>query len=159
MATTAIAAIGLGVSAVGSVLSYNAQAKAQQETLAASKKAENAREQQTQLDADRRRRAAVRESVLARATSMSVGTNQGAGGSSSLAGVTGSATGMGFENQQGSVSAEILGGRVFDANREYAMAAARGEAGSSFGRGLASLGGALVSNAGTINKLGQQFGR
>src|SRR5690606_13887283 len=123
-----------------------------QEQTAASTRAENAREQQMQLDAQRRRRVAIREAQMARSMGLTVGTAQGATGSSSLSAALGGATATGLENQQTSVAAETIGSRIFGANRDYFRATQRGTAGMAIGQGISSLGNALVSNAGTISR-------
>lgn len=150
--------IGTAVSLAGAVIGYSAQQKMINQQAAASKKAENSREQQMQLDASHRRRQAVRESIIARATALSIGTSQGAGEGSGVAGAMGNAISMGVENVKTTNATEILGSRVFDANREYFEATRKGQAGMALGQGLQSLGGALVSNAGTIQQIGTYFG-
>lgn len=150
----AIGAIGSVVSVVGQVMSYSAQQRMINEQTAASKRAENAREQQMQLDAQRRRRQAVREGLLARSMSLSAGVNQGAQYGTGVAGGMAGAMGMSLENQQGVNSGEILGSRIFQANRDYFDATQRGQAGMALGQGISALGGALTSNAGAIGRLG-----
>lgn len=157
MAETAIMAIGLVGMAVGGGVSYTSQQRMVREQTTASKRAEAAREQQMQLDAQRRRRQAIREGLMARSMNLAIGAAQGAQGSSSLASATGGATGMAMENQQGITSAEVIGGRVFGANRDYFNASQRGQAGMAMGNAISSLGGALVSNAGTISRLGEYY--
>lgn len=154
----AAAIIGTVASVAGTIISANAQAKMVAEQTQASKKAENSRQQQMQMDATHRRRQSVREGVMARAMALAVGTAQGAQDGSGVASGMGGAVGMGLENQQGTTGAEIAGARVFAANRQYADATQRGQAGMAFGAGLSAIGGALVSNAGTIGQIGQQFG-
>jgi hypothetical protein len=150
--------IGAALSVVGTVVAASAQAQMVAEQTQASKKAENAREQQMRLDAAHKRRQSVREALLARSMSLAIGTSQGAQYGSGVLSAMGSATAQGAENQQVTNSAEILGGRVFQANREYFDATAKGQAGMAFGQGLSAIGGALVSNAGSIQRLGTYFG-
>jgi hypothetical protein len=154
----AIGLIGAAVSVVGTFVAMGAQQEMVAEQTAQSKRAENAREQQMQLDAQRRRRVAVRESMFARATSLSAGVNQGAGDGSGLQGGMAGAVSAGLENQQGINAGQVLGSRVFESNRAYHDATQRGQAGMAFGQGLSALGGALVSNSGTIGQLFQQGG-
>lgn len=150
--------IGGAISLVGSLVSSSAQQQMVAEQTAASKRAENSREQQMQLDSQRRRRQAVREGLMARSMSLSVGVAQGAQfGTGVAAGMSG-ATAQGLENQQGVNSAQILGGRIFQANRDYFDATQRGQAGMAFGQGISSIGGAISSNAGAIGRLGAGFG-
>lgn len=151
--------IGTALSLAGTFIGMSSQQRMVAEQTRASKKAENAREQQMRLDASHRRRQSVREAILARAMGLAVGTAQGAGQGSGVAGAMGAATGMGLENQQVTSASEVIGGRVFSANREYFDATQRGQAGMAFGQGLSALGGAIVSNAGTIHRVGTYFGQ
>lgn len=151
----AVGLIGTAISLVGTFMQTSAQQKMVAEQTAASKRAENGREQQMQLDAQRRRRQAVRESLLARSMSLTVGTSQGAQyGTGVAAGMSG-ATSQSLENQQGINSAELIGSRIFQANRDYFDATQRGQSGMALGAGISSIGGAIVSNAGAISQLGQ----
>ncbi len=149
-------AIGLGVAAqvAGTVISASAQSRMAEEQRQASVAAENARRQQMQLDASRRRREAIRQMLFARSAALTTGTNQGAGQGSGVQGAIGQAVATGRQNVNTVNSAETLGGRVFDANIQYADATARGQQGMNFGSAISSLGGALVSNAGAIGRLG-----
>lgn len=149
--------IGIGLSLAGTVIGASAQAKMIAEQTQASKKAENSREQQMQLDASHRRRQAVREAIVSRAMGLTVGTAQGAGQGSGVAGAMGNAVSQGGENAQMATSAEIIGGRIFQANRDYFDATQKGQAGMAMGQGLQSLGGMLVNNAGAINQIGQTY--
>lgn len=152
-----VGAIGLAVSAAGTVIGYSAQQKMIAQQTAASKKAENAREQQMQLDSANRRRQSVREAIVARSMGLAAGVNAGAQYGSGVAAATGQAIAQGAQNQQVTNSSQILGSRVFAANREYFDATQRGQAGMALGEGLSALGGAIVNNAGTINQLGDYF--
>lgn len=149
--------IGLGLSAVGTVISASAQQKMVAEQTKASKLAENSRQQQMQLESQRQRRQSVREAIMARSMSLTVGTSQGAQYGSGVAGAMGQATAQGLENQNTTTQGEILGGRVFAANRQYFDATQRGQAGMALGQGISALGGAITSQAGTINKLGGYY--
>lgn len=161
MAAFSSIAIGLGVAASVAGVGYSAIStnKAAKEQKAASTRAENARQQQNELDAMRRRRQAVRQAMLARSQAVSAGVNQGASlqGSGVLAGA-GNAYATGQQNQQTITAGQLLGNQVFDANRAYASATARGQQGAAWGNALANIGGMLISNAGTINRLGGGFG-
>lgn len=151
--------IGTAISLAGSIYSSVSQQKMVAEQTRASKKAENAREQQMRLDAANRRRQSVREAILARSMSLSAGTAQGAQYGSGVAGGLGNAVAQGAENQQVTSASEILGGRVFSANREYFDATQRGSAAVAIGQGISAIGGAITSNAGSIQRLGTYFGQ
>lgn len=144
MATGATALIGIGLSLVGSFMAARAQQRMIAEQTAASKRAENARQQQMQLDGMRRRRQSIRQAIAARSQALTIGTAQGAGGGSGIQSAMGGAMAMGQENQNVVAQSEVLGGRVFDANRDYFDATQRGQAGMAFGQGIASLGGAIT---------------
>lgn len=153
-----IGLVGAAVSLAGSLYASAAQQKMIAEQTQASKKAENARQQQMQLDAAHRRRQAVREALMARSMSLAVGSSQGAQYGSGVVSAMGQATAMGAENQQVTTSTEVLGGRVFSANREYFEATKRGQGQMAIGQGIAAIGGAISSNAGAISQIGTYFG-
>lgn len=153
-----IGLIGVAIGLVGAGLTYSAQMKMANAQEAASKKAENAREQQMQLDSAHRKRQAVREAIVARSMSLSAGVNANAQDGSGVAASMGQATAMGGENQQVTNSTEILGSRVFAANREYFEATRKGQQGMAFGQALGSFGGALQSAAPSLQRLGTYFG-
>ena len=141
----ALALVGAALSVVGTVVSASAQADAASKQEAQAKKAENAREQQMQLDASHRRRQSVREALVSRANNLATGTNSNAQYGSGVQAGMGQATSMGLENQQVTNSTEILGSRVFEANRKYYEAGAKGQKAAAFGAGLGALGNAIGS--------------
>lgn len=146
--------IGTALSLVGTIVSASAQAQMVAEQTRASKTAESAREQQMQLEAQRRRRQSARAAILARSRSLAVGTQQGATGGSGLASALGGSIAQGQQNIQGVNSGEALGGRIFRENRKYFDATQAGQAGMAFGQGISALGGAFSSNAGAFSRLG-----
>lgn len=155
---SALGAIGLGlqlVGGIGSTISQNTMAAQQ---AAYSKEAENARSQQMQLEAQRQKRQAVRQSLMARSMALTAGASQGAQYGSGVAGGMGEAVNTGAEYQQGTNSSTIIGGRIFDANRNYFDATANGEAAMSMWSGISSLGGVIAGNSDTIGRLGQDWG-
>lgn len=149
--------VGTAVSVYGAVSSASAQKRMAEEQAAANKQGENVRRQQMELDAGRRRRQAVRESLLARAQAQTVGTAQGASDSSGVAGAMAQATATGLQNQNTATQAEILGGRIFDVNARFADATLRGQQAMATGSMISSLGGAIASNAQTFGRLGTYF--
>lgn len=142
----------------GAFLQYRAQQRMVKEQTAASQRAENARQQQMQLDASHRRRQAVREALIARSSNLTAGVAQGAQEGSGVQGAMGQAVNMGWENQQMTSASEVLGNRVFAANRAYSDATLRGQRGMAFGSGLSTLGGALAQMSGTMTQIGAGFG-
>lgn len=157
-AAAIIGLVGTAVSVAGTVVAANAQAKMVAEQTQASKKAENARQQQMQMDANHKRRQSVREGLMARAMNLAVGVAQGAQDGSGVQSAMGGAMGMAAENQQVTTAAEVAGSRVFAANRQYADATAAGARGMAMGQGLSAIGGAITSNAGMITQIGSTFG-
>lgn len=152
----AIGMIGTGISLVSGIMGGMAQSQMVAEQAAASTKAENAREQQMRLDSHRQRRQAVREGLMARSMSLTAGVSQGAQYGSGVAAGLGQAVSGAAENVQAISSNETLGGRVFQANREYYEASSRGQAAVSMWQGIGSIGGAISSNSGAIGRLGGQ---
>lgn len=106
------------VAVVGSLFSFMGQ----QQQAKAMAKAEKAREQQMNLDAMRKKRAALRESLLARQTALANATNQGAASGSGLQGGFGQIQGVAGQNILGINQDQQLGSRIFAANQQYASA-------------------------------------
>lgn len=148
---TTIAAVGLGLAAVGTAVNI----KGQQKAAAASKKAERLREKQMNLEAARRRREIVREAQLARSQALAAGVSQGAdvgssgvqGGFAQIAGRAGLST---LQVNQG----QDIGAGLFDANADIAS----GESISSFGKSVQGFGGKLMANADTISANLESYG-
>lgn len=164
--STLIAVAGLAVAGTGAAVSYSAaksQATANSQALDAQKQTEALRQQQMNLDATRRKREIIRASVAARSSAVAQTTAQGAAGvgGSSLAGAVGSIAGrqgVGFggvdQNQQ-------IGNSIFAAHQAQLTAyqsAANAQSVGAIGAGMSSLGGALLTNAGTFGKVGSFIG-
>lgn len=164
--STLIAVAGLAVAGAGAAVSYGAakqNAAAQTAALDAQKQSEALRQQQMNLDATRRKREIIRQSVAARSAAVAQTTAQGASGAggSSLPGAVGSIAGrqgVGFEgidqNQQ-------IGNSIFAAHQAQLTAyqsAANAQSVGALGAGITSLGGAFISNAGTFGKVGAFVG-
>lgn len=162
LVSTVIAATGLAISAAGAATQYvgqQKQAKAQKQAIAAQQEAENTRRRQMELDANRKKREAIRQEMIQRSQAVATATNQGAAseGSSALAGVEG----MLAAQTGGTVKAinqnVELGTDIFNSNAQVSAAqgrAASGASQASTGSGISSLGGALVNNSKTIAKIG-----
>jgi len=144
--TSIIAGIGLAASTAGTIMGV----KAQKDQAKAQEKAESARQKAAELDALRRRRAAVREMQMQRSVALSNATAQGAAEGSGLAGAQAGISAQGNTNIVGIDQQQQLGNQVFSANRQAQRAATFG----ATAEGLTSLGGALVKNAGTISSIG-----
>ena len=126
----AMTAIGGILGAVGSFK----QAKA-------SEKAEKARQQQMQLDATRKRREVLRESIRARSMALSSASAQGAAESSGLQGGYGQIAGVSGRNIVSTNQDEALGNKVFKANQSYAKAGGL----MALGQGIQSFGSVFSS--------------
>ena len=112
---------GTAVSAVGAIQ----QAKG-------AKRAEAIRKKQMDLEADRNRRASIRQAIIARATASSNANAQGAGEGSGLAGGLSGISNQNAQNQQGINQGQQLGTQMFGAQRQI-----------SSGQTLGSIGGAI----------------
>lgn len=160
---TAIIGIGVAATVAGTVVQAQAaqqQAKAQKQSLAAQQRAEDTRQQQMNLDATRRQRQLFREQQRARAQGLAMTTAAGSSSGSIMAGLTGSIAGQTGVNVLGVEQNRELGDRAFSHIREatrWNMAAASAGGRAAMGAGLSSFGGALISNAGAINRVGTFF--
>ncbi len=148
-----ISAAGLILGVAGGAMTAAAKQKAFEATAAASIAGENVRELQMKFEGSRRRRAAVRDAIMARSMNLTTAANQGAqGGSGSQSGM-GSAIAQGLENTQIVNSSEILGSRIFRANKAYHLANSNAQSVISAGEGLVNVGGSLVNSASSLAKL------
>lgn len=149
-----VTAAGLVLGLVGGLTESAAKQRAFEATATASIAGENVRELQMKFESERRKRAVVREAVLARSMNLSAGVNQGASvKSSGVQGGMAGAVSQGRENEQTVTAAEILGTRIFRANKAFHLANANAQSVISAGQGLQSLGGALVDSASPLGKL------
>jgi hypothetical protein len=118
--------------AIGTVLSVIGQMKQAK----AAEKAEKARQRQMQLEAMRKKREMIRESVRARAEAQNNAMAQGASGGSGLQGGYGQIQGSAGRNIVANYQDETLSNRIFSANRAYAKAGGL----VALGEGVSSLG-------------------
>lgn len=121
--------MAVAASIIGGIFSFMGQ----QQQAKAMAKAEKAREQQMNLDAMRKKRAALRESLLARQVALANATNQGAGSGSGLPGGYGQIQNIAGQNIQGIGQDQQLGSQIFAANRQYAAGGTLAGFGSMFG--------------------------
>jgi hypothetical protein len=135
-----IAAVGTGVSAYGSVQTANA-----------TKDAEMLRKKQMGLDAMRKRREILRESMMAKATALTNASAQGAQESSGLQGGYAQISGVASRGLTDVNQSEDIGKGIFDANAQ----AASGQAVSAIGGGVKDIG---MTMAGNNDKIGRIFG-
>jgi hypothetical protein len=138
-------------------------AAAQEKALAAQQETENLRQQQMNLDAARKKREIVRASMQARSAALATTTAQGVAGQggSSLQGAYGSIAGRTGVNWLGVDQNQQIGNSIFASHQNQLEAykqAASAQSTMALGAGLSSLGGAILSNAGTIGKVGTYVG-
>jgi hypothetical protein len=151
--------IGLGISIVGTIMQMQAAQKAaaaQQKALAAQQRAEASREQAMRIDAQRKKRETIRQSIIQRSQALSAGTNQGAQYGTALPGAYGQIQGnaaaqYGTIGVQESIGAEIFAQnrQVLSARKEEAAAGAQ----AALGSGISSLGGAVGRGLGSIGRM------
>lgn len=134
----ALTAVGVGVSAYSAVKSAEA-----------SEDAEAARKQQMNLDAARRRRQAIREAQISRATAVSNAAAQGASEGSAVQGGVAAISGNAAESIVNTNQNVILGNAIYDANGRRAQAESVG----AIGGGLQQFGSMITQNADKIKKL------
>jgi hypothetical protein len=129
---SAVAGIaGTAVSAIGAYTQYQG-----------AKKAEAIRQKQMDLQAQRDRRASIRQALIARATASSNATAQGAGEGSGLAGGLAGISAQNASNQQGINQSQELGTQMFAANRQISS----GQTMQSFGGAIQNFGDWFSSN-------------
>lgn len=164
--TAAIAAVGVGLSAYGAYNQYQGSkdvSAAQQQQIRLEQQAEAQRRQAMEIKARRDRLEAIRVGQRARALGLATATSQGAtgAGSSGIQGAFGQISGQTGTNLLGITQPLEIGQNIFDINSQISQAKiAQAQAGTqvSFGQGLSSLGGQLVSNIGPLGSLGTYAG-
>lgn len=140
--------IGAGAAVGGTI--YSVQQG--QKTAQASRRAERLRKKQLALESARRRREAIRQFQLNRATSLSNltgGTGSVLGGGSAYGGLGGLTSTLGTQLNTLDQANEI-GAGIFDANAAYSTA----QAGVQTGQGLSSFGQSLFNNSPAIGRIG-----
>lgn len=166
--TTAIgiasSVIGTGTGIISSIeQSRRAESanEATQEAAAASARAERARQRQLELDSLRRRRRALRESIIAQGAGITSAANQGVSlESSPVQAGQQQITSQFFSEESAITQNEELGQQVFAANEDVAIARGRAQteqnrgASTFSGRGLSSLGETLITNSERIGRIG-----
>ena len=156
-----IAGLALSASgAISNIFGASKTNKANAAAIEAQQKMLAIQQQANRIDADRRRRALIRDAVIQRSMALARATNQGASsaGSSALPGAYGQIAGRAAggisqinQNLQTSESLYAANQELFRAK----LAAGNASMYSQIGSGLSSLGGALLSNR---EALGNIFG-
>jgi hypothetical protein len=157
---TAIA--GLGLSGAGMYQSYQGQkrqAASQQEAIRLQQQMDDQRKKAMELDAMRRKREMIRQSIAARSMALATTTALGASaeGSSALPGSYGGIQGRTGVNELGVNQNLEIGRSMFGLQRgvsaAYQNAASAGSQ-VAMGQGLSSLGGTLLKNLDTFGRVG-----
>lgn len=154
-----IAAIGLGIKAIGTGIGLFGDSeanKANQDLLKAQSDAENVRFQQMKNDAERKRRQDIRNGIIREHQAVSNATLQGASESTGAYGAYGQVNQETGWDVGGVNTAEHYGTQIHTAN--LAALQAKSELADAqeikgIGEGISSLGGAVLSNMGSIKAL------
>lgn len=146
LTTGMLAGISIATGVVGTGLKVMGDMK----IAAASKKAEDARQRQMNLESDRQRRQVIREASMARATAQANATEQGASQTSGLQGGLAQVTGEQNRNVQAVNQSEELGNKIFSANRQMASAQSLG----AFGNSIQNFGDKLSRNLDPLTRVG-----
>lgn len=155
-AFTALAmALGTGVQLYGSMMQANAQKTMAENERKAAQWQQNVKQQQMQLDVQRRQRQAIRSTLVSRAMALSSGANQGAEYGSGVAGGLSQAMGEGSGQIQTASASQYLGQQLGKANMAMVDARTKGMEDIASAQAISSFGGALVSVAPTIGRLGR----
>lgn len=161
--STILAGIGVAAAVAGTGMQFMAQqrqAQANKQMIAAQRDAERQRQLAMNLDAQRRRREVIRQAQVAQSNAQAVATNQGAGQSTGLPGALGAISGQTGVNALGISQNQEIGNNIFAANARQSLAQEDSNSAASFGAlggGISSLGGAMVKNSGTIDKLATYY--
>lgn len=152
--------IGSAVSAGGAYMNYQGQRKqaaAQEQAIALQQQIEEQRQKQLNLDATRRKREIIRQSIAARAQALATVAAQNAQSGTALPSAYAGISGRSNVNLLGVEQNQEIGNSMFGLNRGLLGAYREGAAGQSMsatGQGLTSLGGMILSNATTIGRVG-----
>lgn len=167
MLTSILLAGGLALGAAGTAIQMNGQrqaAHANQDAMQEQQNLERQKQQQMELDAQRRKRDMVRQQLAARSAALAATTAQtgsSATTSSALPGAYGSIAGQTNENMLGLNQNLQIGRNMFAINSnmldDYRSAASYSSM-ANFGGGLASLGGSILHNMDNINRFGKNMG-
>ena len=148
MAATAIAAIGLGISAVSASNQYHSTKKA----VGQSRRAEQLREEMMKAETARRQRELIRQSILAGSMTRARATSQGVSlGSSAVSGAYGQTSGEVGRQGTALYENQVLGSGIFDANRR--MADYQGQA--AMWNQIGQVGNFMMGNAQNITRVGK----
>lgn len=149
--STIIAGIGLAVAAAGAATT----AIGTQQQAKATEKAEDLRQQQMNLDAQRKRRNIIREMIIQQAVGRSNAAVQGvSGGDSAVIGGQQQAVTTAGQNTLAVNQGQAIGSGIFQANKDLAA----GQVTSAWGNAAQNVGGQIVQNSTTISRVGASAG-
>jgi hypothetical protein len=149
--STIIAGVGLGIAAAGA----GVQAYGTFQAAAASRRAEDLRKKQMNLDAGRKRREVIRQMQIAQAGARSNAATQGASqGDSAVQGALSQQANTAGQNLSNIHQSQQIGSNIFSANADYAQ----GQATASWGSAFQSVGMGLAQNSGMISRVGSSAG-
>jgi hypothetical protein len=166
-----IGAVGIGISLFGAseqadaaAAQAAAQRQANADQVAHQRKTEAIRLEAMNIDADRKRRAMIRESIIARSQALSATTAKGASQGSALPGALGTIGGeLGF-GIAGVNAQQRLGLQMFTANNEYLDARLRNAAAiesaqvdMANAQAWSAIGGTLTNNSERLGRIGGNF--
>jgi len=159
--TIALAVVGVGFSAFGASKQIEASKEMknqQQEIVRQEQAAEAERKKQMELDARRKQMEIIRQQQRARSMALATATAQGAAQGSGLMGGYGQIGGVTGTNLLGVQQNLEIGRNLFGINQNIGNARinyAGAQAQYGMGSGISSLGGAIISNLGTLSSLGK----
>lgn len=160
---TVLTAIGVAGGLAGTAVQMAGQkraAAAQDAALQEQQKAEALRREAMNVDAERRKRAIIRQSIAARSQAVAAASASGAMQGSGLPGAIGGISGQTTENLNTVSGNQAFGNEMFGINNamlnNYRDAASASSM-SATGAGISSLAGGLVSGASTFNRVGTYF--
>lgn len=146
---TGVELIGLAIAAVGTATAVYGAVEASE----ASQDAEQARKKQMNLDAARRRREAVRQSIVAKGLAVNNAAASGASEGTALQGGLAQISGNAAESVSNTNQNVAIGNAIYDANGRRAGA----EAIAGVGQGMQSVGNTVLANSKTIKKTAQGY--
>lgn len=155
---------GLGLGAAGLGMQYvgmQEQKRAQEGAVRSQVAAEGVRQQALKFDAQRRQRESIRQGIVMRGAALNESANTGTQYGSGVMGTMGQISNQTQYNIAGVSGQAKLGEEISGFNIGALRAGQRASAAGTFasmGAGITSLGGSILNNLGSINRLGQTVG-
>lgn len=149
----AVSSILMGVAVAGTAVAYKGkkqEAQGRSEMTAASIRAEDARERQMNVEAQRAQREIARKAQVARSMAIVRGANQGALYGSAIPGAEGQIASQAGQESNAVEQNKDIGTDIFAANRAYARASQK----TSEGASIAGFGTSLIGLSQPIAQIG-----